>query len=97
MEQLQGLVEHIVYHNSENGYTVLNLMCQGDEVVCVGTMPVINEGEYIKAEGDYVEHATYGQQFKIDLFRGNTGGRLFCGALSGIRGDERVGPKWPTK
>ena len=68
MEQLQGLVEHIVYHNSENGYTVLNLMCQGDEVVCVGTMPVINEGEYIKAEGDYVEHATYGQQFKITSF-----------------------------
>ena len=54
MEQLQGLVEHIVYHNNENGYTVLNLMCQGDEVVCVGTMPVISEGEYIKAEGDYV-------------------------------------------
>ncbi len=68
MEQLQGLVEHIVYHNSENGYTVLNLMCQGDEVVCVGTMPVISEGEYIKAEGDYVEHATYGQQFKITSF-----------------------------
>lgn len=68
MEQLQGLVEYIVYHNSENGYTVLNLMCQGDEVVCVGTMPVINEGEYIKAEGDYVEHATYGQQFKITSF-----------------------------
>ena len=59
MEQLQGLVEHIVYHNDDNGYTVLNLMCQGSEVVCVGTMPVISEGEYIKAEGDYVEHATY--------------------------------------
>lgn len=68
MEQLQGLIEHIVYHNNENGYTVLNLMCQGDEVVCVGTMPVISEGEYIKAEGDYVEHATYGQQFKISTF-----------------------------
>lgn len=68
MEQLQGLVEHIVYHNDDNGYTVLNLMCQGSEVVCVGTMPVISEGEYIKAEGDYVEHATYGQQFKISEF-----------------------------
>ena len=54
MEQLQGLVEHIVYHTDDNGYTVLNLMCQGDEIVCVGTMPVISEGEYIKAEGAYV-------------------------------------------
>lgn len=68
MEQLQGLVEHIVYHNDDNGYTVLNLMCQGDEVVCVGTMPVISEGEYIKAQGDYVEHVTYGQQFRISAF-----------------------------
>ena len=68
MEQLQGLVEHIVYHNDDNGYTVLNLMCQGDEIVCVGTMPVISEGEYIKAEGAYVEHATYGQQFKVASF-----------------------------
>ena len=68
MEELQGLVEHIVYHNDGNGYTVLNLMCQGSEVVCVGTMPVISEGEYIKAQGSYVEHMTYGQQFKIDTF-----------------------------
>ncbi len=68
MEQIQGLIEHIVYHNDENGYTVLNLMCQGDEVVCVGNMPVVNEGEYIKAEGEYVTHASYGQQFKIATF-----------------------------
>lgn len=68
MEQIQGIIEHIVYHNEENGYTVLSLMSQGDEIVCVGTMPVINEGEYIKAEGDYVEHSLYGQQFKISAF-----------------------------
>lgn len=68
MEQIQGIIEHIVYHNEDNGYTVLNLMCQGDEVVCVGSLPVISEGEYIRAEGEYVEHMTYGQQFKISSF-----------------------------
>ncbi|HIU02769.1 MAG TPA: ATP-dependent RecD-like DNA helicase [Candidatus Onthocola gallistercoris] len=68
MESIQGLVEHIVYHNEENGYTVLHLMRQGKETVCVGTMAMINEGEYIRAEGDYVEHATYGTQFRIDHF-----------------------------
>ena len=30
MEQIQGIIEHIVYHNEENGYTVLSLMSQGD-------------------------------------------------------------------
>ena len=43
-------------------------MCQGDEVMCTGTMAMVNEGEYIKAEGDYVEHATYGRQFRIAAF-----------------------------
>ena len=65
MEELQGLVEHIVYHNPENGYTVMNIMRQGEEVVCIGNLAVIKEGEYIKALGQYVEHAVYGQQFKI--------------------------------
>jgi len=65
LEEIQGLVEHIVYHNSENGYTVMNIMSQGEEVVCIGNLAIIKEGEYIKAEGQYVEHAVYGQQFKI--------------------------------
>ena len=68
MEALHGIVEHIVYHNEENGYTVFSLMSQGKETVCVGNMAMINEGEYIRAEGDYVEHATYGRQFRIDHF-----------------------------
>ena len=68
METLHGLVEHSVYHNENNGYTVLALMCQGDEIMCTGTMAMVNEGEYIKAEGDYVEHATYGRQFRIASF-----------------------------
>ena len=62
METLHGLVEHIVYHNENNGYTVLSLMCQGDEVTCTGTMAMVNEGEYIKAEGDYVEHGRHTQR-----------------------------------
>ena len=36
--------------------------------MCTGTMAMVNEGEYIKAEGDYVEHGTYGRQFRIASF-----------------------------
>ena len=46
----------------------MNLMSQGDEVVCVGILSAIAEGEYIRADGDYVEHQIYGQQFKIDSY-----------------------------
>lgn len=65
MAQLCGFVEHIIYRNETNGYTVLNLMSQGEEVACVGILPTITEGEYIRAEGEYVEHTVYGQQFKV--------------------------------
>ena len=91
METLHGLVEHIVYHNENNGYTVLSLMCQGDEVTCTGTMAMVNEGEYIKAEGDYVEHGTYGRQFRIASFSIEAPEDLFSierylasGAIKGI-------------
>ena len=65
MESIQGLVEHIVYHNDTNGYTVFSMMCQGEEIVCVGTATSLDEGEYLKAEGEYIEHQVYGRQFKV--------------------------------
>lgn len=65
MESIQGLVEHIVYHNDTNGYTVFSLMCQGEEIVCVGNITSLDEGEYLKAEGEYTEHQVYGRQFKV--------------------------------
>ena len=33
MEELNGYVEHIVFQNSENGYTVLNLETEDEEIV----------------------------------------------------------------
>ena len=65
MESIQGLVEHIVYHNDTNGDTVFSLMCQGEEIVCVGNVTSLDEGEYLKAEGEYTEHQVYGRQFKV--------------------------------
>ena len=65
MESIQGLVEHIVYHNDTNGYTVFSLMCQGEEIVCVGNVTSLDEGEYLKAEGEYTEHQVYGRQFRV--------------------------------
>lgn len=65
METIAGYVEHIVYRNQENGYTVMNIVRGGEELTCVGLLPYISEGENIEAEGSFVEHAVYGKQFKI--------------------------------
>lgn len=69
MENITGYVEHIIYRNQENGYTVLNLVSDGDEIPCTGIFHVISEGENIEVTGEYVSHPTYGEQFKVSSFR----------------------------
>ena len=68
VESLAGYVEHIIYRNADNGYTVLNLVSGEDEITCVGVFSAIAEGENIEAQGEYTEHPTYGQQFKVASF-----------------------------
>lgn len=67
-EKLEGYVEHIIFRNEENGYTVLNLMSEGVEQTCVGIFGSVSEGELIEAQGEYIDHAVYGQQFKVDVY-----------------------------
>ncbi len=68
MEVIKGYVENIVYRNETNGYTVMSLSVDGDEITCVGNLPYIGEGEMIEAAGSFVVHASYGEQFKIESF-----------------------------
>ena len=68
MEKLAGYVEHIIYRNTDNGYTVLNLVSGEEEITCVGIFSAIAEGENIEASGDYTDHPTYGRQFKVEIF-----------------------------
>ncbi len=69
METVSGYVEHIIFQNSENGYTVMNLMTEGSEVICVGMGKGLTQGENIEARGEYVDHPVYGTQFKMAAFQ----------------------------
>ena len=68
MEKLAGYVEHIIYRNADNGYTVLNLVSGEEEITCVGIFSAIAEGENIEASGDYTDHPTYGKQCMVESF-----------------------------
>lgn len=68
METINGYVDHIIYRNSENGYTVLVLIYKEEELTCVGIFSDIAEGENIEATGEFTEHPTYGRQFKVSSF-----------------------------
>lgn len=68
MEVITGYVEHIVYRNTDNGYTVLNLVSEGDEITCTGVFHIVSEGEMLELTGEYVSHSTYGEQFKVSSY-----------------------------
>ncbi|WP_458457408.1 helix-hairpin-helix domain-containing protein, partial [Pseudobutyrivibrio sp.] len=65
MEELTGYVENIIFRNTDNGYTVLDFVSDEDLVTCTGIFPVIGEGENLLLKGDFVDHPTYGRQFKV--------------------------------
>lgn len=69
MTNLEGYVEHIIYRNTENAYTVLDLSVgDGGEITLVGIFSYIDEGDYIEAEGEFIRHPSYGEQFKISSY-----------------------------
>ena len=68
MEKILGYVDHIIYRNADNGYTVLVLVVDEEEITCVGIFSDIAEGENIEATGEFTEHPTYGTQFKVTSF-----------------------------
>ncbi|MDE6750616.1 MAG: ATP-dependent RecD-like DNA helicase [Lachnospiraceae bacterium] len=69
MEKIRGYIEHIIYRNTDNGYTVFELIAEGKIVTCVGGFQTIEQGETIEAEGDYTSHPVYGEQFKVEQYR----------------------------
>lgn len=84
--QIKGYVEKIIYTNSDNGHTILDVSLTSDEIkrlqaecpdyaddideemVCVGTLHLINAGEYVAFNGDFTVHQTYGLQFKVTSY-----------------------------
>ena len=65
MEVIKGYVEHIVFRNEENGYTVFHLTNRDGELTCVGTFPYISEGEMLEVSGEYANHNVYGVQLQV--------------------------------
>lgn len=69
LETVTGYVDHIIYQNKENGYAVISLTVEGDELVCVGTLHSVEAGETLELQGSFVEHPLYGEQLKVERFK----------------------------
>ena len=69
MEKLTGVIDHFLYRNETNGYGVIELTTEYDDVICVGTLSGYDEGEMVEVSGEYVIHPVYGQQLKIESIK----------------------------
>ena len=65
--RIEGTVEAVIYQNEENGYTVLRVDAGEGGLTVVGCMPGIAPGEEIAVTGQWMRHASYGEQFKAEV------------------------------
>jgi exodeoxyribonuclease V alpha subunit len=70
-ESLTGLIERVTFFNEENGFAVLKVKARGHRelVTVVGTLAPVNAGEWLTAEGQWVQDSQFGQQFRADLLQ----------------------------
>ena len=79
---LTGSVERVVFHNEENGYTVLRLLPTGarESVNVVGFMPLPQAGVQLQISGKWVNNARFGRQVSMEHFE-----EVLPATLDGIR------------
>ena len=75
VEKLSGSVERITYYNEENGYSVLRIAPDESQgaaadrqglVTVIGNLPELAPGEYLRLNGEWVDHPRHGRQFKVE-------------------------------
>ncbi len=88
---ITGIIESIVYRNSENGYTILDLFSRGQMITVAGKFPIIGKGETLKLEGEFKINKKYGEQFEttsihVEKPTDTTAIEryLSCGLISGV-------------
>lgn len=69
MEKITGYIDHIIFRNEDNGYTVFQLNNEEGELTCVGKFSYIGEGEFLELKGEYTMHPSYGMQLQVTNHR----------------------------
>src|SRR5664279_5694966 len=70
-EEISGLIERVTFHNDDSGFCVLRVKVQGrrDDTTIVGSLPSVNAGEWLVAEGWWVRDKEHGLQFKATTMK----------------------------
>ena len=65
-ETLQGTIVGVRFHNSQNGWSVLQVLVAGDPVTAVGPLVNPREGDEYSFRGHWTNHSKYGRQFQFE-------------------------------
>jgi exodeoxyribonuclease V alpha subunit len=67
-ETLSGIIERVTFHNPETGFAVLRVQARGRRglTTVVGHLPAVVAGEYIEAEGAWVQDREHGEKFRAE-------------------------------
>ncbi len=68
-EIIKGYIDHFIYKNDENGYGVISLIVDGDEITCTGNFKDADIGDTLEIEGTEINHPVYGQQIKVNSYK----------------------------
>ncbi|MBV8525719.1 MAG: ATP-dependent RecD-like DNA helicase, partial [Acetobacteraceae bacterium] len=71
LENLDGLVERVTFHNAETGFCVLRVKARGqrDLITVVGHAATIQAGEWVQASGAWVNDRAHGLQFRARFLK----------------------------
>jgi exodeoxyribonuclease V alpha subunit len=71
MSSVTGLIERVTFHNEETGFCVVRVKVDGqrDLVTVVGRASSINAGDWLTAEGAWIQDRDHGTQLKADLLQ----------------------------
>ena len=85
---IDGTIQHVIFENEENGYTVLRLVTgEGEAVTVVGTIPCAAPGENLIITGQWVSHPVHGEQVQanqVERHMPTTEGEILDYLSSGI-------------
>ena len=99
-DSLSGLIERVTFFNEETGFAVLKVKVKAHRelVTVIGTVPAVNAGEWITAQGRWVHDKEHGLQLKAELLK--------CSAPTTLEGIEKylgsgmvkgIGPVYASK
>lgn len=66
--EIIGSVESIIFVNEKNGYSVIEIANDDENITATGVMPGISVGEELRLIGEFKTHPAYGEQFNVKTY-----------------------------